>query len=890
MKIFVRKKSGVLEDWSDDKLKTAIRKSSLRTDTVLGDGLLSKVVSTISNKVQSICGILRQSTIGVAEIHGIVESTLQKMCPEVGNAYTQYRNYILSHQSDIQDIWKKTKETLFIGDRENANYNSSLVSTKGSLIRGYLTKELYKRHYLSKDELQAIEDGYIYIHDLRDLLFGHFNCIREDGLITIRKNGKVKMIELRQLGVEYGLTDVRDSGIEIFSKRGFVALKGIMRRRTKRLETMYEIHTISNKKLSCTGDHRIPVLRYGKEMLVFAKDIQLGDKIFYTYDFPKPDAKPAVVDPNDDGETPNLESDGVSSVMVAKIVMSLEVSDVYDLETEDHYFNVDGFIVHNCCLFDMANVLKGGFVMSGIRYKEPKTVLSAMQVIGDVTLVATAQQYGGFTIPELDKILVPYAKKSYQKWKDGFLTKLTANDRKGVFSAEQLENAERYAWSMTDWEIRQGAQSIEMKLNTVPSSRGDTAFVTVSFGCVNPDDPDAAIQRKIADCILDTRMHGQGNGSPVLFPKLIYLYSEEQHKDPDQQTLFRKAIKCNSLAMYPDYISLDAGYTGEIYKKYGVALTSMGCRSFLSEWNDSEGNPRYVGRANVGVVSLNLPMIWKKSEGAEFWNDLNHYLDMMRAFLRKRYDAVAGNPCSTNPLCFCQGGIVGGNKRPDEKVGYDIVKSFTASFGITALNELNVLETGKELHESDRRFVNKVVDHINNYIEKAKKEDGYLYSLYGVPAESLAGTQVQQFRKKFGIVPKVSDREYFSNSFHCHVSANITPFEKQDNEFELFHKVNGGHIQYVHLDNPNNLEAIETIVKRGMKMGFYQGVNFTLAVCEDCGYRPRTFTEGMKCPVCGQSHFTVSVRICGYLGIFHSNGSSRLNDAKIAECADRVSM
>lgn len=155
-------------------------------------------------------------------------------------------------------------------------------------------------------------------------------------------------------------------------------------------------------------------------------------------------------------------------------------------------------------------------------------------------------------------------------------------------------------------------------------------------------------------------------------------------------------------------------------------------------------------------------------------------------------------------------------------------------------------------------------------------------------AESLASTQLQQFRDKYGIIEKVSDRGYFTNSFHCHVSADISPFEKQDMEYELFHKINGGHIQYVRLDEARNTKAIESIIKRGMEMGFYQGVNFELVSCKDCGNRSSGITE--TCPACGSHDLAIIVRICGYLGFYSINGNTRLNDGKMEETKDRRSM
>lgn len=317
-------------------------------------------------------------------------------------------------------------------------------------------------------------------------------------------------------------------------------------------------------------------------------------------------------------------------------------------------------------------------------------------------------------------------------------------------------------------------------------------------------------------------------------------------------------------------------------------LLNIRCRAYLSDFKDENNETVITSRANIGAVALNLPMIWKKSEGKDFYEDIDKYLQMIREFHIKRYDQIAHTPCSSNPVAFTQGGLYKGHKKLTDSIGYDIVKSFTASFGVTALNELNVLMEGKMLHESDRREVNKVVDYLVDKVAMFSKEDGYLYKWYGVPAESLSSTQLNQFKSKFGVIKGVSDREYFSNSFHCHVSADITPFEKQDLEEELFHKIEGGHIQYTRFNNPDNTEAIKNTVLRGMSKGFYSGVNFDLIICENCGHRPDEEVE--VCPKCGSGQVMVQSRACGYISYKKVGGDTRFNDGKLAEMRDRVSM
>lgn len=699
-------KSGCINEWNNEKIVTAINKAASRVDC----SITHNQAITIANACKKVAGkYLKDNCISSAKLHEIVISQLvHHNFNLIASAYQEYRDYKNTYAKSWEQLKEDADQIIFLGDRENANFDSSLISTKGSLVKGALTKELYKQFYLSKTEKFLTKRGDIYIHDLRDMIFGSVNC----------------------------------------------------------------------------------------------------------------------------------------------------------------------------CLFDIGNVLKGGFKMSGIHYTEPKTVLSALQVIGDITLVATAQQFGGFTLPELDKVLLPYVLKSYQRYLTDF------------------DNNKDKANAATIRELEQGFQALELKLNTVPSSRGDFAFTTITFGQWNINEPtdNKYWLNMIGSVILKVRQKGY-DGVPVVFPKLVFLYDKNllDHDDYASE-LFNEAVKCSSKCMYPDYLSLtgniEQNQVGMEYHLYNKIISPMGCRAYLSHWVDPKTNKVVtVGRCNIGAVSLNIPLIiaiakkefstnWKES----FWNLLSDRLQVIREFLCKRYEIIRHTKASTNPLAFTQGGFYNGYRQPDEEVG-NLVDYMTASFGITALNEATVLWCGKSLYEDKSIFANKVIDFILAKLDKYKEQDHHLYALYGTPAESLCGTQATQYREYTG------DNQFgsfFSNSFHCHVSEDITPIEKQDTEAAAFHKVAGGHIQYVRLDNPENLEATKAIIERGMSLGFYQGVNFDSCHCNDCGI---SFTNGGKtCPSCGSHNITTISRVCGYLGYSNINGHTRMNDAKLDEIKQRKSM
>ena len=540
----------------------------------------------------------------------------------------------------------------------------------------------------------------------------------------------------------------------------------------------------------------------------------------------------------------------------------------------------------NCCLFDMSNVLKDGFEMSNIWYTEPKGLQTAFNVMGDVIINTTAMQYGGFTVAEVDTVLKKYAKLSYDKYYDEYLE---------IKGSEYTDEAKEYAWCKTVRECEQGYQGIEYKLNTVSSSRGDYPFVTFTFGV--DEDPFAVM---ITKTMLDVHREGQGKKGfkkPTLFPKLVFLYDKEKHGDGKTlRDSFESAIKCSEKTMYPDYLSLSGeGYVPEMYKKYGRIVSPMGCRAFLSPWfekggmepADKDDKPVFIGRFNIGAISLHLPMILAKAreEQKDFYEVLDYYLQMIRKIHIRTYKYLAKRKASTNPLAYCQGGFYGGNLKPEDSIE-SVMKSCTASYGITALNELQVLYNGKSIVEGGE-FALEVLKYINDKTLEYKKEDKILYAIYGTPAESLCGLQIKQFRKKYGIVEGVSSREYVSNSFHCGVWEDITGIEKQDLEERFWELCKGGRIQYVRYNLSYNRKAMLTYIERAMEKGFYEGVNLSLAYCNNCGHEE---LEMDTCPKCGSNDLTKIDRMNGYLSFSRVHGDTMLGDAKMKEISERKSM
>ncbi len=705
--VSIIKKDGTKEKYNVQKVVNAVKKSAARMLIEFSEDETDKICDFVNKNVVQ----MKKNEIGILEIHNIVESVLEEINPRVAQSYRNYRNYKTDFVHMLDKVFQESQKIMYIGDKENSNSDSALVSTKRSLIFNQLNKELYKKFFLTVDDLQAIREGYIYIHDM-----------------------------------------------------------------SARRDTM------------------------------------------------------------------------------------------------------------NCCLFDVANVLKGGFEMGNLWYNEPKTLDVAFDVIGDIVMAAASQQYGGFTVAEVDKLLAPYAQKSYDLQYDRY-----------VCMGLDFERAKTEALNDVKHDFEQGFQGWEYKFNTVASSRGDYPFITMTFGLGTEQ-----FEKMASMVMLKTREGGQGKKSckkPVLFPKLVFLYDKNLHGEGcELYDLYKAGVECSKKAMYPDWLSLTGdGYVASMYKKYKKVISPMGCRAFLSPWferggmypADENDTPVFVGRFNVGAVSLHLPMILAKArkESRDFYEVLDYYLELIRKIHIRTYEYLGEMKASVNPLAYCEGGFLGGHLKPSDKIK-PLLKAATASFGITALNELQELYNGKSLVE-DGKFALEVMEYINKKVVQFKEEDGNLYAIYGTPAENLCGLQVQQFRKKYGIVDKVSDRGYVSNSFHCHVAEDITPIEKQDIENRFWNLFNGGKIQYVKYPVSYNTQAIETLVQRAMDMGFYEGVNLSLAYCDDCGYKELSMDV---CPKCGSRNLTKIDRMNGYLSYSRVNGDTRLNDAKMEEIKDRVSM
>ena len=660
---------------------------------------------------------------------------------------------------------------------------------------------------------------------------------------------------------------------------------------------IYEMHNIVEAVLE---EHYPLVAKMYKEYRNYKKDfIHMMDKVY---------AESQSI--RYIGDKSNANTDSALVATKRSLIYNSLSSELYKkffLTHDEKQAMKDGYIyIHdrsarldtmNCCLSRIGVIMKDGFEMGNVWYNEPNSLDTAFDVMGDIILSTAAQQYGGYTVPEVDKILTPYAEKSYKKYLDEY-TSIYNSLVENIDEEWCMKLADEYAIEKVKRDFEQGWQGIEYKLNTVGSSRGDYPFVTMTIGLATD-----RFGKMAAISLLNVHKEGQGKKGfkrPVLFPKIVFLYDKNLHGDGSDKypsaDVFNAGIECSSKTMYPDWLSMTGeGYISSMYKKYGRVISPMGCRAFLSPWYerggmnpaDEDDKPVFEGRFNMGAISLHLPMILAKArkESKDFYEILDYYLELIRNLHKRTIDYIGELKASVNPVMFCEGGFYGGNLQPDEKVK-PILKPMTISFGITALNELQRLYNGKSIRE-DGEFALEVMRYINDYVNRIKVEDDILYAIYGTPAESLCGLQVEQFRKIYGIIENVSDRTYVSNSFHCHVTEDMSPIEKQDKEGRFWELLNGGKIQYCRYNLGYNKEAIKTLILRAMEKGFYEGVNLAMCYCEDCGYQQ---VDMDVCPKCGSTKMTKVDRMNGYLGFTRVHGDTRYNQAKNDEIKDRVSM
>ncbi len=532
-----------------------------------------------------------------------------------------------------------------------------------------------------------------------------------------------------------------------------------------------------------------------------------------------------------------------------------------------HFHDADYFLqsIFNCCLINIGDMLENGTVMNGKLIESPKSFQVACNVMTQIVSSVASSQYGGQSVDV--RHLGRYLRKSIDKYRKRYMDKY-----EGKLDEDTIE---QLIHDRIQDELKSGVQTIQYQINTLMTTNGQSPFVTL-FLNLDKDDEYIEENAMIIEEILRQRLEGIKNEKGVYvtpaFPKLIYVLDEHNClKGGKYDYITRLAVKCSSKRLYPDYIS--AKKMRENYE--GNVFSCMGCRSFLSPWKDENGAYKWEGRFNQGVVSLNLPQIGILAEGnkEKFWQLLEERLSLCFEALMCRHHSLEGTLSNVSPIHWQYGAIARLKKNETiDKLLHDGYS--TISLGYIGLYEVTKLMTGKSHTETEgTEFALKVMNRLRQATDIWKQETGLGFGLYGTPAESLCYRFARIDKEKFGEIKDVTDKGYYTNSYHVDVREKIDAFSKFQFESQFQNISSGGAISYVEIPNMrNNLEALEELVKFIYDNIQYAEFNTKSDYCHECGFDGEILINDnmeWECPQChnkDQSKMNVTRRTCGYLG------------------------
>ena len=528
---------------------------------------------------------------------------------------------------------------------------------------------------------------------------------------------------------------------------------------------------------------------------------------------------------------------------------------------EIHYHDLDYSPYQpltNCCLIDFKEMLTKGFKIGNADVDSPKSIQTATAQMAQIIANVASSQYGGCSADRIDIVLAPFAKLNYEK-----------NLQLAEKWITEESKQEQFAKEKTEKDIYDAMQSLEYEINTLYSSQGQTPFTSLGFGL-----GDGYFEREIQKAILKVRINGLGKEKrTAIFPKLIFVLKDGLNLKPTDPNYDIKqlALSCATQRMYPDVLMYDT-----ITKITGSCKTPMGCRSFLPAWRNKQGELVESGRMNLGVVTLNLPRIAIESKGnkEDFWEIFKERLQICKDALDYRAKRCCEATPQNAPILYMHGAF-GKRLQPEDKVKqlFDNKRS-TLSLGYIGLYEVATIFYGGdwEKNKEAKEFTLDIMRYMKECVDKWTTEGDFYYSIYSTPSESLTDRFCRMDTKKFGIIENITDKEYYTNSFHYDVRKNPTPFEKLDFEKDYPYYASGGFIHYceypVLKQNPKALEAVWDYAYD--KVG-YLGTNTPIDKCYKCNYEGEfePTKRGFKCPSCGNKDpktCDVVKRTCGYLG------------------------
>ena len=532
-----------------------------------------------------------------------------------------------------------------------------------------------------------------------------------------------------------------------------------------------------------------------------------------------------------------------------------------------HFHDMDYYLqsIFNCCLINIGDMLENGTVMNGKLIESPKSFQVACTVMTQIISAVASSQYGGQSVDI--RHLGKYLRKTRDKYERHY------KEKYGDIISDEVR--ERFIDDRLRDELRSGVQTIQYQINTLMTTNGQSPFVTL-FLNLDKDDPYIEENAMIIEEILKQRIEGIKNEKGVYvtpaFPKLIYVLDEHNClKGGKYDYLTKLAVKCSAKRMYPDYVS--AKMMRENYE--GNVFSCMGCRSFLTPWKDENGNYKFEGRFNQGVVSLNLPQIGILAEGDEekFWALLEERLALCFEALMCRHHALEGTLSNVSPIHWQYGAIARLKKgEPIDKLLHDGYS--TISLGYIGLYEVTKLMTGvSHTDPKGTNFALRLMKRLRLACDTWKLETGLGFGLYGTPAESLCYRFAEIDKKRFGEIPDVTDKGYYTNSYHVDVREKIDAFEKFRFESQFQKISSGGAISYVEIPNMrHNLEALEDVVRFIYDNIQYAEFNTKSDYCHVCGYDGEIIINDdleWECPLChnkDKNKMNVTRRTCGYLG------------------------
>lgn len=544
----------------------------------------------------------------------------------------------------------------------------------------------------------------------------------------------------------------------------------------------------------------------------------------------------------------------------------LDAHSLGKIHIHDMDYRAQGYT--NCCLVDLGGMLKNGTKIGNANIETPKSITTACAITAQIIAQVSGAQYGGTSIDRIDEVLAPYVRKSYNK-----------HLGRGLRWLKDERKAAVYATELTEKECYDAFQALEYETNSLFNSNGQTPFVTLGFGLGQEWE-----ERMIQKAILQNRIKGLGAAeSTPIFPKLVFSVKEGLNKNPGDPNYDIKqlALECSATRMYPDYLSYE-----KVVAVTGDFKAPMGCRSFLSAIPSGE----IAGRNNLGVVSINLPMVAAEADGVfeDFWDILDKYVD--EAFEAHDFflDRLKKVKAKQAPILYMHGGF--GVRLGAEEYVWPIFEGRSSvSLGYIGVYEMCQIMFGlPQTHRDCIEFTEEVLTHLKNRCEIKASETNLGFSLYATPSESLCNRFNKLLERRFPEYSWLTDKGYLTNSHHLDVREKVAPDTKFEYEAHFTKIANGGNISFVELPQMKKFhKALEYVVDKGLECSHYIGVNIPIDECFNCGYMGESIASerGFVCPSCGSEEIEVTRRVCGYLG---SPGSRPFNSGKQKEVLGRV--